>query len=71
MKSFFLHPTVKKICYIVGLLTIAGWLLSGLGRGLYHGADYMGWIPEHAKHHEWHRQGQKESWRKSHPSEGE
>ena len=67
MKSFFLHPTVKKVCYVVGLLTIAGWLLSGLGKGTYHTADYMGWIPDHVKenyiHDDW---DENKRWKKRH-----
>ena len=62
MKTFFLHPTVKKVCYVVGLLTLAGWLLSGFGKGFYYGADYMGWIPDHVKDELWH-EDRKSKWR--------
>ena len=54
MKNFFLHPTVKKICYIVGLLTIVGWLLGLVGKGIYHTAYNNGLIPEEHTYREWH-----------------
>ena len=54
MKNFFLHPTVKKIFYVVGLLTVAGWLLGLAGKGIYYSAYHGGLIPEKYQHHKWH-----------------
>ena len=64
MKSFFLHPTVKKICYIVGLLTIVGWLLGLAGKGIYHTAYNNGLIPEDHKYQEWHERHDDDRWQK-------
>ena len=64
MKKFFLHPTVKKVCYIVGLLTIAGWLLGLVGKGIYHTAYNNGLISEEHKYHEWHDRHDDKKWQR-------
>ena len=64
MKSFFLHPTVNKIFYVVGLITVAVWLLGLAGKGIYYSAYHGGLIPEKYQHHKWDDHHDGDKWHK-------